>query len=202
MCLAAELPAIRRAIAPPQVTAGAIVSCSIHTSATLFAKMGFASEAVAAARASLAAARPVVLWAGFTCNAICAPVRPAEFRLRLRQDGSLLVRHCYDEFFWGDGCMSVSGPRDDYPCPDPVGSLVVTAGLYFGWESGRWGGARRVHRTPHSRPWRGACGRWRWQYHQVIIDRDRVTDFLAGVFASDYTWSVHARGLKLQGGGL
>ena len=154
-----------------------------------------ASEAVAVAFASLAASRSIALHTGFTCNAISVPVRPAEFTLRLRRDGSLLLRHRYDEHFWSDGRLSRSGPHDDYPCPDPVGSLVVTAGLYFGWENGLWGGARRVCRaTSH----RGS--RW-WQYHQVIIDRDRVTDFLAGVFTSDYTWSVRAKGLKLQGGG-
>jgi hypothetical protein len=149
-----------------------------------------ASEGVAIAGASLAASRSIALQAGFTCNAISVPVRPAEFTLRLRRDGSLLVRHRYDELFWSDGRLSASGPHDDYPCPDPVGSLVVTAGLYFGWENGLWGGARRVH---HPRGRRATSQRTRrWQTHQVIVDRDRVKDFLAGVFTSDYPWSLRA----------
>ena len=83
---------------------------------------------------------------------------------------------------------------DDLTSVVKIGSVleVVTAGLYFGLEDGRWGGAHRIYRDPRFRPKRGRHGRWSWQFHQAVVDREHVCDFFTGVINSGYPWSIRA----------
>ena len=119
--------------------------------------------------------RSIELKAGFMCTEEPGlAVRPADFTLRVRADGSLLVRHRYDLAWWEDGSQSIV-PGSCYRCPEPLVSLLFTLlTLTMG--------------IPLSDAARETHGPWRGNLRSVVVYKEYVRHFFQGLLQSPHPW--------------